>query len=271
VHGSKDRAKDASPRRRRRSLVPVSGACASYACRRRSPPRRPPDIRCRRRAWLQRRKPLHAGGPTKVFVPTTPREERRLPEDRDAFHRHDTRRSRSSGGKRSSGLRAGSPAHAAHTFSPGLGESALDGHCKATVRSPAGSVTGFESTDAFVTRRNDAAPGTDDPSTPASSTDPAVDGGWLPRSYRCRSQRPDGFYDREPAARCAANFMSCLCRTATWLATKIHRAQSLFYPQPLSTAAACVSLPEIAGVLVFGRRIVRKMASNARIVDNNGI
>jgi hypothetical protein len=31
--------------------------------------------------------------PTEVFVPTTPREERRLPENRDAFCRHDTRRS----------------------------------------------------------------------------------------------------------------------------------------------------------------------------------
>jgi hypothetical protein len=36
-----------------------------------------------------------------------------------------------------SGLRAGSLAHAAHTFSPG-GESVLDGHCEVTVRSPAG-------------------------------------------------------------------------------------------------------------------------------------
>jgi len=30
--------------------------------------------------------------PTKVFVPTTPREERCHPENRDAFFRHDTRR-----------------------------------------------------------------------------------------------------------------------------------------------------------------------------------
>jgi hypothetical protein len=36
-----------------------------------------------------------------------------------------------------SGLRAGSPAHAAHT-SPQLGDSALEGHCEVTVRSPAG-------------------------------------------------------------------------------------------------------------------------------------
>jgi len=37
--------------------------------------------------------PPLAHGPTEASVPTTPREERRLPEDRDAFHRHDTRRS----------------------------------------------------------------------------------------------------------------------------------------------------------------------------------
>jgi hypothetical protein len=40
-------------------------------------------------------------------------------------------------------------------------------------------------------------PGADDPSTPSSSTDSAVDGDRLPRSHRCRSQRLDGFYDRE--------------------------------------------------------------------------
>jgi hypothetical protein len=34
--------------------------------------------------------PLLAYGPTETFVPTTPREERRLPESQDAFDRHDT-------------------------------------------------------------------------------------------------------------------------------------------------------------------------------------
>jgi hypothetical protein len=34
--------------------------------------------------------PLRRDGPTEVLVPTTPREERRLPEDRDAFDRHGT-------------------------------------------------------------------------------------------------------------------------------------------------------------------------------------
>jgi len=58
--------------------------------------------------------------PTKALIPTTHREACRLPEDRDALGRHDTRRI-----LREEialpGLRAGSLAHAAHTFSPGLG------------------------------------------------------------------------------------------------------------------------------------------------------
>jgi hypothetical protein len=76
-----------------------------------------------------------------------------------------------------SGLRAGSLAHAAHTFSP-VGESALLGLASITVRSPAirdGSTRRwFESTDAFFAPR--VMPGTDDPSMPGSSTDSAVDG-----------------------------------------------------------------------------------------------
>jgi hypothetical protein len=35
---------------------------------------------------------ITAYGPTEALIPTKIREERRLPEDRDAFHRHDTRR-----------------------------------------------------------------------------------------------------------------------------------------------------------------------------------
>jgi len=67
--------------------------------------------------------PLHACGPTEVLVPTTSREERRLPEDRDASHRHDTRRILDSRRDMTpSGLRAGSLAHAAHTLSPGWGQ-----------------------------------------------------------------------------------------------------------------------------------------------------
>jgi len=61
-------------------------------------------------------------GPTEALVPATPREESRFPEDQDAFHRHVTRRIRCREGIAPSGLRAGSLAHAAHTFSPGWGQ-----------------------------------------------------------------------------------------------------------------------------------------------------
>jgi hypothetical protein len=99
-----------------------------------------PDIRCHRRACLRRRIPLHAGGPTKILVPTTPREERCLPEDRDAFHRHDTRRSCLAKGWFPPAF-APALSLTPPTRFPHAGESALIGHCKVTVRSPARSVT----------------------------------------------------------------------------------------------------------------------------------
>jgi hypothetical protein len=54
--------------------------------------------------------------------------------------------------------------------------------------------------------------GVDDPSTPAGSIGPAVDRSCLSCSHRCRSQCPDGFYDREFVARCAANRIRLGCR-----------------------------------------------------------
>lgn len=79
VHGSKDRAKDASPHRLRRFLVPARGAYAlKRVCRRRSPPRRPSDIRCHRRG-------LHCGG-TAAKKPDRPRPPfRRRPAKSAAF------------------------------------------------------------------------------------------------------------------------------------------------------------------------------------------
>ena len=123
VHGSKDRAKDASPKRRSRSLVPASGACALW----RMPTSFPSSATFERplssaRCYGGRIRIHRSDGPTKALVPTTPREERRLPEDRDAFYRHDTRRNVRRGRIAPSGLRAGSPAHAAHTLSPGWGQ-----------------------------------------------------------------------------------------------------------------------------------------------------
>jgi hypothetical protein len=137
-HGSKDRAKDASLSAcdDLSCLRRVHALCG--ACRRRSPPRRPSDIRCHRRAVLQRRIPLQVDGPTEALVPTTPREERRLPEDQDAFHRHDTRRNLES--RRDCSLRPSrrlSRSRRPHVV-PRLGRVLLIGHCKVTVRSPAG-------------------------------------------------------------------------------------------------------------------------------------
>ena len=80
--------------------------------------------------------PAKGHGPTEVLVPTTPREERRLPEDRDAFHRHDTRGSHFC--RRDCSLRP----HAGISLTPPtlcsqVGDSAFVGPCKARMRSPA--------------------------------------------------------------------------------------------------------------------------------------
>jgi hypothetical protein len=95
VHGSKDRAKDASPGHVRRSLVPVMGACTLW----RMPTAFPSSATfghplSSARAFAAE-EPPHPNGPTEAFVPTTPREGSRLPENQDAFDRHDTRRNRS--------------------------------------------------------------------------------------------------------------------------------------------------------------------------------
>jgi len=90
-------------------------------------------------------------GPTEASFPTPPREELRLPEDRDAFHRRDARDRR---GRRSLTTRAGSPTHAART-APEDPERcfgwALQGHGAVT----RGSVS-TGSTNAFLTRRKRA-------------------------------------------------------------------------------------------------------------------
>lgn len=122
AHGSKDRAKDASP-----------NACDDLSCLRRvhthfcahaderSPPRLPSDIRCHRRV-------SNNGG---YRCPLTDRPRlpfRRRPAKSAAFQATrmpftaTTREGKSRGGMDTSGLRAGSPAHAAHTLSPGWGE-----------------------------------------------------------------------------------------------------------------------------------------------------
>jgi hypothetical protein len=95
VHGSKDRAKDASPE----SHATISRACVGcirFVAHADDVPLLGDllDIRCHRRVILQRGIPLPNDGPTETFVRTAPREGYCLPENQNAFHRYDTRRNR---------------------------------------------------------------------------------------------------------------------------------------------------------------------------------
>jgi hypothetical protein len=174
-HGSKDRAKDASPNRRRRSLVPPMGACAWWRMRTTFPSSAPfghplssarplsrEDTRERRRTDL---------GPRSDHAP------RRAPPSRrpGCLSPPRTRRMFPREGIAPSGLRAGSPAHAAHTLPPG-GDSVLDWALRGHGAVTRGSVTGSRVQTPFLLAGT-SAPGTDDPSAPSSSFDPAVDEG----------------------------------------------------------------------------------------------
>jgi len=91
AHGSKDRAKDASTE----SQAMMSRACAGCIRFERMRDDVPLLGDLRTSAVIGATPvaggcPLRRDGPTKTLVPTTPREERRLPEDQDAFDRHDT-------------------------------------------------------------------------------------------------------------------------------------------------------------------------------------
>jgi hypothetical protein len=138
VHGSKDRAKDASPSRMRRNscLRGVRELCGARVTTFPSSATFGHPLSSARRD--PREDSREHGGPIEVLVLTTPREERRRPDNQDAFDRHDTWRNFLREGIAPFGLHAGSPTHAARTFPHGSGDRALDGHCKVTVRSPAG-------------------------------------------------------------------------------------------------------------------------------------
>jgi hypothetical protein len=94
VHGSKDRAKDASPNHMRRFLlVHVSGAYALWRMLTTFPSSAPFWTFAVIGAWSGSRGCCYYNHePTKTFVPTTPREECCLPENRNAFHRYGTSR-----------------------------------------------------------------------------------------------------------------------------------------------------------------------------------
>jgi hypothetical protein len=179
-HGSKDRVKDAS-----------RSACNGVPCL------RPVPTRIWRRttsfpSWASFGHPLSPARsipaeeaactdhePTKAFVPTTHREACRLPENRDAFCRHDTRGILFA--RRDCSLRPSrrlSRSRRPHFF-PRLGRVLWLGLASVTVRSPAirncPPAGGSRVLTPFVTPV--VMPGTDDPSMPGSSTDSAVDGG----------------------------------------------------------------------------------------------
>ena len=84
-----------------------------------------------------------------------------------------------------------------------------------------------------------------------------------------RPQRLHGFYDRESAARCAANFMSGLCLTASGLANKINAPQSLFYPQSYPHAGARGEGGAITKVPDFRCELRCDAARWSRAVENN--
>lgn len=156
VHGSEDRAKDASPGRMRRSLVPASGAYALWRMPTTFPSSAPsghPLSSARLRAteetatcWRTDQDPRSDDAPRRT--PPSGRPGCLSPS------RHAKELFRE--GIAPSGLRAGSLAHAAHTFSPGWGECldrALQGHGAVT----RGFRDRFESTDASGTRWNSRA------------------------------------------------------------------------------------------------------------------
>jgi len=81
VHGSEDRAKDVSPCARG-TIASASGACASGACRRRSPSRQILGAPVVTGATARKgRDPCERDGPAKIRFLPEPREGRRLPPD----------------------------------------------------------------------------------------------------------------------------------------------------------------------------------------------
>jgi len=133
VHGSEDQVKDASSAESRERRFPaflVSGACASKsACGRRSLPRRPLDIRCRRCVRREGRRPVLDAGPNQD--PRSDADPRRSTPSRRPGCLPPLRSAVSVRGwiAPRSNLPRRSLAHAAHTFSPGWGE-CLHGPCK---------------------------------------------------------------------------------------------------------------------------------------------
>jgi len=98
AHGSKDRAKDAFCRAHATISRACAGACASKRMRTTFPSSATSGHPLSLARPTSRGDAREVNGPTEARLPTSPREEWRLSQDQDAFHRHDTRRSHAEGG-----------------------------------------------------------------------------------------------------------------------------------------------------------------------------
>ena len=114
-------------------------------------------------------------------------------------------------------------------------------------------------------------PGTDDPSAPFGSTELARLRELIALLVATRTQRLDGFYDREPAARCAANFMNRFMPDPAEPRNKNNRAKSLLLSTELSTGTAFRNAAYFTTPLVLRGQIARKNAVAVGDVDNNGV
>ena len=141
VHRSKDRVKDASPRRGTLLRANVTGCIRFVTAHADVFPSSAPfghplsSARCQK--W---RNHLRQFGPNRDLPSNDA--PRRAPPSRRPGCLSPPRHAKDCLGKHRgeiafSGLHAGSLAHAAHTFSPLLGNVFLDGHCEVTVQSPA--------------------------------------------------------------------------------------------------------------------------------------
>jgi len=115
VHRSSDRVKDASPERGQRFFVPAPGARDWFSrARRRSPPRRPKDIRCHRRVAAVEEPRRSAGRPRSTFR-QSPAKSPAFPKTGMPFTASNAKVLALREGIAPSGLRAGALSHAAHT------------------------------------------------------------------------------------------------------------------------------------------------------------
>ena len=134
AHGSKDRAKDAFCRAHATISRACAGACASARMRTTFPSSATSGHPLSSARPTSREDTRETNGPTEARLPTSPREEWRLPQDQDAFDRHDARRSYAERGIPPAFAPALSLTPPAGAVS---GTDLHDGHCKVTVRSPA--------------------------------------------------------------------------------------------------------------------------------------